>query len=98
MDKWWWLTSFDSRWSREEVYARSQMGGAACVVFLFFEIPVLAFLPRHLNTPLVATLLVIPALFTSVLAARPICERLWPDLIKSGDEKNVQRANKENLQ
>jgi hypothetical protein len=97
MDKWWWLTSFNPRWSREEVYARAQMGGAASLVFLLLEVPIFVFLPRHLNTPLVAILLVIPALFASVFAARPICEHLWPDLIKAGDERSAQRAIEENL-
>jgi hypothetical protein len=91
MNKWWWFAPFDSRWSREEVDARAQLAGAAGVVFVFLVVPVLIFLPKQWNTTLGALVTVGPVIVVSLLAARPICNRLWPDLINRGDSKTAER-------
>jgi hypothetical protein len=91
MDKWWWLNWLDVTWSREEILARSQLGGVAGVVFLLLEIPQFILLPRSWNTMPVAVMLAIPTVLLSVLAARPICAELWPELIKAGDEMATKR-------
>jgi hypothetical protein len=49
VDKWWWLNSFDPRWSREEVFARSQLALAALTVFVLLEIPQFIFFPKSWN-------------------------------------------------
>jgi hypothetical protein len=99
MDKWWWLNRLDIRWSREEVFARSQLAGVAGVVFVLLEIPQFVFLPTRWNTIPVTLIAVIPTVFASVFAARPICTELWPDLIKAGDEKAAERlANKKSAE
>jgi hypothetical protein len=41
-------------------------------------------------------LAVVPIVFASVLAARPIATELWPEIIRAGDEKAAERiANEE---
>jgi hypothetical protein len=96
VDKWWWLSSFDPRWSREEVFARSQFGLAALTVFVLLEIPEFIFFPKSWNTVWGAMLAVVPIVFASVLAARPIATELWPEIIRAGDEKAAERiANEE---
>jgi hypothetical protein len=92
MDKWWWFAPFDSRWSREEVDARGQLGGPAGVVFTLLMIPQFMFLPKQWNTSIVALMTVIPTFVASLIAARPICNSLWPDIISRGDKKAAERA------
>jgi protein-S-isoprenylcysteine O-methyltransferase Ste14 len=91
MNKWWWFAPFDSKWSREEVDARAQLAGAAAVVFVILVVPVLIFLPKKWNTTLGALATVGPLIVISLLAARPICNRMWPDLISRGDSNAAKR-------
>jgi hypothetical protein len=92
MNKWWWFAPFDGRWSREEVEARAQLGGTAGIVFVFMVVPVLIILPKQWNTTVGALITVGPLIVLSLLAARPICTRFWPDLILRGDRKAAERS------
>jgi ABC-type glycerol-3-phosphate transport system permease component len=92
MDKWWWFAPFDGRWSREEVDARAQLAGAGGVVFALLMAPQLIFLPKLWNSSFVALVTVVPTFVISLMAARPVCNCLWPDIISRGDKKAAERA------
>jgi hypothetical protein len=91
MNKWWWFAPFDARWSKDEIDARGQLGGAAGVVFLCLAVPLNVFLPNQMHTAPVALGALIPAFAMSLLAARPVCNVFWPDVIRRGDVKAAER-------
>jgi hypothetical protein len=94
MNKWWWIASFDRRWSREEAGAQSKLALTTAVVFVLLMIPQFNLLPKSWNTPIVALITVLPTVFLSAFVSRFICGELWPDLIKAGDRNAAARLEK----
>jgi hypothetical protein len=99
MTKWRWLDWPPYRWSRPEQDAVSQLGLTAGTVFVLLTIPQFVFLRTPIwNSGFVALLTTVLTVIGSLLVARPICNALWPDLIRAGDENAAERLAREDNQ
>jgi len=94
----WWLGIGAWQWSSEERWVRALLAAISLVVsfiLLFFEVGVLLALgvERHLAAGISFFLALIPAL----LVARPICARLWPEVLNRAEEKAENRLARQRM-
>jgi hypothetical protein len=98
MNRWWWVSFYAvSLWSVEERRARMALFGVSLAIFVVLyptEITLLSMLgvEDHLGALLACLCSVAPG----VALARPICERLDPELIRNGDARAEQRLASSN--
>lgn len=90
--KWWWLAPPGAIWwSPEERRVRLALGCITTFFFLLIWLPEWWLMAKLGLDPQFAVVGLALAVTVGLLAARPIGERLWPEVLRKGDAKAAQR-------
>jgi hypothetical protein len=89
--KWWWPGVNAVWWSPEERLVRTALAGTTTVLFVLLSLPQWWLFSKLDLDPQIEVVGIFVTVAVAGPAARPIGERLSPELLRKGDAKAAQR-------